>query len=58
MEELIIKLLESNQDINMASPYARKYLAEEINKLLKESIDKMFMEEYELNIKDRNNYPF
>ena len=51
MEELIIKLLESNQDINMASPYARKYLAEEINKLVKESIDKMFMEEYELKHK-------
>lgn len=58
MEELIIKLLESNQDINMASPYARKYLAGKITKLVKESVDTMLMEEYELNIEDRNNYPF
>lgn len=38
MEELIIKLLESNQDINMASPYAREYLAKQITKLVKGNI--------------------
>lgn len=38
MQDLIIKLLESNQDINMASPYAREYLAKQITKLVKGNI--------------------
>ena len=57
MQDLIAKILESNQDINMTSPYAREYLAKQITKLVKESIDNILIEEHELNIKDRNNYP-
>ena len=51
MKDIIIKILEANQDINMASEYARKYLAEQIEKEVKQHVDKMFMEEYEMIIK-------
>ena len=33
-QDLIKKILESNQDINMTSPYAREYLAKQITKLV------------------------
>ena len=51
MKEIITKILDANQDINMASEYARKYLAEQIEKEVKQYVDKMFMEEYEMIIK-------
>ena len=34
----------------MASKYAREYLAEKIEKEVKQHVDKMFMEEYEMII--------
>jgi hypothetical protein len=51
MKDIITKILEANQDINMASEYAREYLAKKIEKEVKQHVDKMFMEEYEMIIK-------
>ena len=51
MKNIIIKILEANQDINMASEYARNYLGERIEKEVKEHVDQMFMEEYEMIMK-------
>ena len=47
-KSIIKAVLEANQDINMSSKYAREYLAEEIEKEVHETMNKMFMEEYEL----------
>jgi hypothetical protein len=51
MKDIIIKILEANQDINMASKYAREYLAKEIEKEVKSHVNKMFMPQYEFIIK-------
>ena len=48
MKDIIKKVLEANQDINMASEYAREYLAEEIEKEVQSTVNRIFMEEYEL----------
>tara|TARA_R110000824_G_scaffold119704_1_gene273914 strand:- start:1637 stop:1870 length:234 start_codon:yes stop_codon:yes gene_type:complete len=48
MKDIITKILEAHQDINMTSKFAREYLAEEIHKEVKQHVDKMFMEEYEM----------
>ena len=48
MKEVILQILEYNRDINMTSSYARESLAEIINEEVKNYMDKMFMEEYEL----------
>jgi hypothetical protein len=48
MKEVILQILEYNRDINMTSSYARESLAEIINEEVKQHMDKMFMEEYEL----------
>jgi flagellar basal body-associated protein FliL len=58
MRDIIIQILEANQDINMASKYAREYLAKEIEKEVKSHVDKIFMEEYELKIKTQADTPF
>ena len=58
MKDIIIQILETNQDINMASKFAREYLAEEIEKEVKSHVDKIFMEEYELKIKTQADTPF
>ena len=58
MKDIIKVILEANQDINMASKYAREYLAEEIEKEVHETINKIFMEEYELIINPPPDTPF
>ena len=58
MKDIITKILEANQDINMASKYAREYLAKEIEKEVQQTINKIFMEEYELRIKNYTGTPF
>ena len=58
MKDIIKVILEANQDINMASKYAREYLAKEIEKEVHETINKIFMEEYELRIKTQADTPF
>ena len=58
MKDIIKKVLEANQDINMASEYAREYLAEEIEKEVHTTINKIFMEEYELILNPKSDTPF
>ena len=58
MKNIIIKILEANQDINMASEYAREYLAKEIEKEVQQTINMIFMEEYELILNPKHDTPF
>ena len=58
MKDIIKVILEANQDINMASKYAREYLAEEIEKEVHQTINKIFMEEYELILNPKYDTPF
>ena len=58
MKDIITKILEANQDINMASSYAREYLAEEIEKEVHQTINKIFREEYELILNPKYDTPF
>ena len=58
MKDIITKILEANQDINMASQYAREYLAEKIEKEVQATMNKIFMEEYELILNPKHDTPF
>ena len=58
MKETIVKVLEGYQDINLASKYARAILAEEIEKEVQSTINRIFMEEYELVLDPKHDTPF